>query len=277
MTLGDGGRDRRTAGVTTEQDRSSVTKSDDAPATSLEARIIAAIDEAEGGSIVAVAQDEAQGPDTMSWSDEVTGARRDLQLDEAGNPRYDAGLVAAPAPEDPSPREPADEPDPSELFDPNAAPNLDGRVVDHCLGLYVESPAPVYPGSEAASIRDGLADGTKVLDGAEVIDGREMIRVRTVISPNTHGGTSTVPPGPGPHAPEVPYTDDSRVTYVDPETYRPVMVRAYVGSEAEYTMRITFLDRTPENLAVLVAPVPAGFSLVDSFPDGDSRDALACR
>lgn len=44
------------------------------------------------------------------------------------------------------------------------------------------------------------------------------------------------------------------VTWVDPETYRPVKRLGYPDSDAEYTMTFEYLERTPANLALVEQP-----------------------
>lgn len=50
------------------------------------------------------------------------------------------------------------------------------------------------------------------------------------------------------------------VTWVDPETYRPVKRIGYPGSDAEYTMTYEYLERTDENLELLVPDVHEGYT-----------------
>ena len=165
------------------------------------------------------------------------------------------------------------------------------RTVDHCFGQYQERDEPMLPGRNLAQqVRDGLAEGKMEIVGREVVDGRELIKVVRVFVPSGRsqswrsitgdGSTTTTTteatdPPPTRRGSSEPYESDI-VTYVDPETYRPVMVRGYVGSDAEYTQTYTYLPRTEANLAVLVPPVPDGFAQVDQLAGDGARHDAGC-
>src|SRR5262249_6204358 len=68
----------------------------EAPPVSLESRIIAATDEAAANSVIHVVQDSAHIPGGEGWSDEQSGAMRDLIYDTAGDPALDSGPSTAP-------------------------------------------------------------------------------------------------------------------------------------------------------------------------------------
>jgi hypothetical protein len=53
------------------------------------------------------------------------------------------------------------------------------------------------------------------------------------------------------------------VTWLDPETYRPVLRHGYPGSDAEYTQTFEYLERTEENLALLDPEIPEGYTQID--------------
>jgi hypothetical protein len=221
----------------------------------LAARIIAATDDATADSVVHVAQDNTTSPDDESWYDEATGLRRVLDLDHDGAPDYDYG-----APTPPNPDQPPLEWDEA----------IPVRTVDHCLRQYAEGTEPGMPSGsgkprgvgEAQRIRDGLATGRLVEDGTETDDGRELIRLREV-PPEDDGFNYT---GPA----------EDTVVLVDPDTYRPISLRRYPDSDAEYVQTFEYLPRTEENLALLSPPVPDGFTQVDSLPGGAERLAAGC-
>jgi hypothetical protein len=214
----------------------------------LEASIIAATDEATADSVVHVVQDQVTGYDSESWSDETTGLYRDLALGDDGAPDYDSGPQAPPSPDQPS---------------PGNGEAVAIRTVDHCLRQYADGTEPGLPArNQAQWIRDSLAQGRLVEDGTETVDGRELIRLRQV-PPEDDGMNYTGP------------TEDT-VVLVDPDTYRPVSLRSYPGSSAEYVQSFEYLPRTEQNLARLSPPVPDGFTRVDALPGDAERSAAGC-
>jgi hypothetical protein len=181
--------------------------------------------------------------------------------------------------------------------DPNL-PSTAERTVDHCFREYMEAPVPQLPGrQEAEFVRDGLAEGSSVIDGTEVIDGRELIRLVQVPvelvprDPDEEGSlrpawtdpaTPTATTTPPVTDPETGNLDPDTFEYVehiylvDAETHRPVHVIGYPGeaadhSDAMYIATIEYLDRTPENMALLAAPVPDGFEQVASLRGDGER------
>jgi hypothetical protein len=202
--------------------------------------------------IVHTRQDNADYGDDDTWLDEATGYRRTLQLNEAGEPSYDSGLTFAPDPAAAAP-EAVDVNDPGVMpNDPNL-PSTAERTVDHCFGEYMEAPMPQLPGrQEAEFVRDGLAEGSSVIDGTELVDGRELIRLV-----------------------DVDLRDDAPVQLVDPETFLPAGVLGYGGvDEGGYLQTITYLPRTPENMALLEAPIGEGYTQVANLRgDGERLDA----
>lgn len=283
VTTSDGGGDGDDVSAGAEQ---TTTVPGDAAPVSLEARIVAATDEALADSVVHTVLDMATGTDSEMWTDEQSGAMRSLSLDEQGAPAFDSGPATPPAVDDVGPGMP---PPGTPPFDPSL-PQITMRKVDHCFGEYRDFEQAALPGSnEAARVRDGLADGSMVRDGTQVVDGRELIRVVPVIAPATGAGdagpgttptdTSTPqttpadPDAPSPAPDGEPTLDTDHVTLVDPESYRPVMLLGYPGSSAEYVMTVEYLPRTPENLALLSPPVPDGFVPTDVVRgDGERVD-----
>lgn len=250
-----------------------------------EAQQVAAAD-----SIVHIYQDARGEPqynyDVESWYDETTGWRRDLQYDLDGEPSYDHGAAQAPSPDDPPP--PPLPPD-ATPFDPSL-PTRRTRTVDHCFSEYQEADETAIPGSsQAEDVGRWLAEGSLIEDGTETIGGRELIRLiqtlGSISQPSREGGrrdeteasqtTVTLAPGAEQSDPD----EILMIYFVDPETYRPVMHVGYPGtqsdySDASYVMTYEYLPRTPENMANLEAPVPAGFTQVtDLRSDGERVDA----
>lgn len=170
------------------------------------------------------------------YYDETTGAYRFLQLDVAGNPELDTATFEIVENEDGTVTE-------------------TGRSVDHSAGTFTEntSTVPVTDTWPRVSwrhddqVRGWIADGSSVEDGLEEVDGQELLRV------------VDVDPLEGQANPEL------GVTWVDPETYRPVKRLGYPGSDAEYTMTYEYLERTEENLALLEPEVPEGFTETEPF------------
>lgn len=284
VTTSDGGGDGDDVSAGAEQ--TTTVTGDAAPPVSLDARIVAATDEALADSVVHTVLDMATGTDSEMWTDEQSGAMRSLSLDEQGAPAFDSGPAAPPGVDDVGPGMP---PPGTPPFDPSL-PQITMRQVDHCFGEYRDFEQAALPGSnEAARVRDGLADGSMVRDGMQVVDGRELIRVVPVIAPATGAGdaggatattdtatpqtTPADPDAPAPGLDGEPTLDTDHVTLVDPETHRPVMLLGYPGSSAEYVMTFEYLPRTPENLALLSPPVPDGFVQTDVVRgDGERLD-----
>ena len=231
----------------------------DQPVT-LEARIVAATDEAVANSVVHVFQDSTTGFDSEMWTDEQSGAFRSLGLDANGQPSFDSGPATPPTLDQQAPPVPsgsasdaASGVDPTSPADPEI-PLVTDRTVDYCFSEYTELDAGALPASnEAERIRDGLESGAYVVDGTEPLDGRDMIRV---IQAEDLG--------------------EGWVWLVDPETYRPMQLTGYPGTEFEYVMHFEYLPRTPENLALLSPPIPDGFVQVDDLHGDRERFDAGC-
>ncbi|MGH9229386.1 MAG: hypothetical protein ACRD07_11805 [Acidimicrobiales bacterium] len=185
-------------------------------------------------AVVFVEQRNAGGHVDHRWVDEATGRSRDLQLDADGSPVHDSGWL--------------------DVEETPAGLSFRIRAVDYCFAEYIETDwtPPARPNNGTPDwhedVRDDVDRGVLVPDGTEVVDGRELLRYR---APDYEG-----------------------VTWADPNTYAPVKVHNYVGSDAEYTQTYQYLPRTPENLALLEPVVPPGFTRVDQLrSDGESRAA----
>jgi len=275
------------------------TPSTETPEMSLAAQITAAEEEASASSLIHSITDNQYDAsstgtpvgDSESWTDEQSGARRDLGYNAAGEPSFDTGRAVAPAVDDPGP--PPLPPD-ATPFDPSL-PQERLRQVDYCFSEYREYDQTAIPGhNEAERIGEWLAEGELVEDGTEVMNGRELIRLVQVPAdssgPNLDGAyidesgaLVTLPPSTTTtSAPLDPDTFEyvEHIYLVDAETFRPVHVIGYPGeepdhSDAMYIETIEYLPRTPENLANLAAPVPDGFTLVPELR-GDGARFDAC-
>jgi hypothetical protein len=237
-------------------------------APELATRIIAATEEAAETMVVRTLQDNTSYGDDEAWRDETSGAMRMLQHDEDGAPSFDTGPTTAPRPADGPPGQP-----------------IPNRTVDHCFSEYadgVQPSIPVGPGSGTEWVGNALEWGWWTEDGTQVVDGRELLRFREMLSdvnanppPGPGGDQETTTPQPSVTGP-APEDEVLGIALIDPETDRLVTYTGYPGSEAEYTMTLEYLPRTPENLALLVPPVPEGFTQVDALRSDGDRAAAGC-
>jgi hypothetical protein len=254
------------------------------PTSELVPLVIAATDEAAATSVVHVVQHNDTYGDDEGWTDESTGAGRSLMYGEDGEPLFDSSGSGG-----------------------------DTLTVDHCFAEYAEGAAAFPPraGSATQWVQNYIAEGLLVEDGTEVVDGRELIRLRQV--PYSELGDDAPaarrlrerqqaaadalseaqqadPPPSGDElalleaeaaladavaevldAPAPAGESEPAVTLVDPDTYRPVRV---VDPGLGYTQDYEYLPRTPENLALLDAQVPTGFTRVTQLRgDGERADA----
>jgi hypothetical protein len=297
----DGSSDPDTEAAETE---TPTTGTPDTPEVSLAAQITAATEEASETSIIHTLRDNQYDADDGTpigdeedWTDEQSGARRDLNYDSDGQPSFDTGRAVPPGVDDPGP--PPIPPD-ATPFDPSL-PQEHLRNVDYCFSEYAEFDQPAIPGHiEADRLGEWLDEGKLVEDGTETVDGRELIRLvqvpvelqppsrvdeRTALLP-AQTGTVTEPPTTDPPttAPDPATLDPDTFEYVehiylvDAETFRPVRVIGYPGeapdySDATYVATIEYLPRTPENMALLSPPVPDGFDLAANLrSDGERLD-----
>jgi hypothetical protein len=96
------------------------------------------------------------------------------------------------------------------------------------------------PYTEPADIAAAIDDGTLELVGTEQVDGRRMLHLRVK------------------DATQFPLIPDFDL-WVDAETYLPYRLTSD-ASGSRYTYLYRWLPRTPENLATLDLPIPAGFT-----------------
>jgi hypothetical protein len=276
------------------------------PEVSLAAQITAATEEASESSIIHTltdnqydADDGTPIGDEEDWTDEQSGARRDLSYDSEGQPSFDNGRAVPPGVDDPGP--PPIPPN-AQPFDPSL-PQERIRTVDYCFSEYAEYDQTAIPGHiEADRIGEWLDEGTLVEDGTETVDGRELIRLVevpvdlrppepgdggdafTALEPSTVPASAPPTTEPPTTAPDAATLDPDTFEFVehiylvDAETFRPVRVIGYPGdapdySDAMYIATTEYLPRTPENMALLSPPVPDGFDLAANLrSDGERLD-----
>jgi len=212
------------------------------------ARIDRATRAAAGDMILhAVSHDMLVGTTEDVWYDPVTTASRVRIATLAGRPTIDVGSLQPPGVHDRRPAGPrlpegclpfAADPPGRNLRSHQCPPELEagphaGRAVNHCTGTYADfGPGHPAPDDLVPTVEFFHPEGW-ALDGTRVVDGRRLIRLRS-------GGAEMV---------------------VDPDTYLPVRVvegRADEGGVFE-TDSYEWLTRTPEHLARLSPPIPAGF------------------
>lgn len=220
----------------------------------LVAKVGAAIAEANSTMIV-VQTTTAAAMSYESWADEVSGSLR-MVIRNGDTVVSDAHPSQVPT---------------------DAPSDHQATVFYYCNNTYTEIDALIdgQPnGSYTSFVQEGLEDGRLVPDGTEVIDGKELIRLvekgqdqGLVLLPDSDARAEDLPngfvvDGPPDDAPLVP---TGGVVWVDPETYRPVKYHdAMNGMEKSYE----YLERTPENVAQMSPPIPAGFTHVDPPPGG---------
>ena len=235
------------------------------PPVSIETRIIDATEAAIAASVVKVTQVDSRGStgDSITWNDEQSGRYRSLQLNVAGENSFDSG-PAVPTDVDTPPPDFPDRPDIMPT-DPDV-PQILTRTVDYCFRQYTEADNFALPGySVVGDIREQIESGHLVADGTQVYEGRELLEYKELTQVRSDADVLLGLPD------QPPITVETGWVLIDPETYRPVY---RVDSGVEYTMAIEFLPRTPENLAQLEPPVPAGFEKVDHLRgDGERADA----
>jgi hypothetical protein len=220
-----------------------------------------------------IAEQHRQSLRRQALADRLQG--RDLLDDDVA--RIDAALDAALSVAALAPALDADGPE-----------SLDGvprRFVDHCLQQYADRrEGDLRMHDVVTPVRDQLAGGRLEVEGPAVVDGRELLVLRTVVelpgptgNPDDDLAAATEALG---HQQEV---------YVDPVTLLPVrlvetsvgvgidpdtgVVDTVPGGSATTTTDVEILPRTPENLALLVPPVPAGSTRVDQLALDEVRAA----
>jgi hypothetical protein len=211
--------------------------------TPLMGRIVAATDEATASSIVHWVDEQTRPgeaePSTMSenWADGISGAARFRLQGGQLDQNVDVGPLIGPT------------------IDSTA--HSGQRVVDYCTRQYVDhvdtggASTDVDPDA-LGSLRNDVAAGRLVEDGTEVVDGRELIRLTGIEGTGTAG----------------------HVVLVDPDSYLPVSARGTLDSGETFSQTYEYLPRTPENLALLLPPVPEGFT--EFVPLGIESDFATC-
>ena len=208
--------------------------------------ILTALDAAiDGGSIAHITSDDGTNE---AWVDLGSGAERTIVPASTGGRTMDWGRSHPPA------------------MDPAAADAPDDRrLVDHCLHQYADVTGPDLRVADTITpLRAALASGRFRVSGPAVVDGRDLLRLDPVIE------TSAATGDPERDAADQAAAEAAReVIYIDPATQLPVRIEAGPtnGSTIEY------LPRTPENLTLLVPPVPAGYTRVDELTHDDVRTA----
>jgi len=260
------------------------------PTSELAPLVIAAADEAAATSVVHITQDNTSYGDSEGWIDETTGAGRLLQYGGDGELQMDSSQQG----------------DDTLTVDHCFAEYSEAPAglpsVAHSATQWVQN-----------YLADGLLveDGTEVVGGRELLRLREVPyseldpdsdflrrlveRQEAAAEALAEARDATPPPSDQElalleaeaaladaraDAVDEAMSDDSGaegelgVTLVDPDTYRPVIVRGYPGSDSAYTQTYEYLPRTPENLALLDAQVPEGFTEVTQLRgDGERADA----
>lgn len=212
---------------------------------------------AEANATMIVVQTTPSGGVTYeSWADEASGSVRMVIRNAAGDVISDAHPATVPT------NEPSDH---------------EAVAFDYCARTYTEVDA-IIDGAPNSSftqfVQSGLDGGTLVPAGTEMVDGKELIRLEEKTPPTSEtqivhiveeDGTTRTSIGEPPPVSE-------GVVWVDPETYRPVKYHdPGLGSDKVYE----YFERTPEKLAEMSPPVPAGFTHVDR-PLGGIPGMPAC-
>jgi hypothetical protein len=209
------------AGVVTAQ---LVGTSSDTP---LMGRIVAATDEATASSVIHWVSEQTlpgeAGPWAVSeyWTDHASGATRIYLHGGQLGQVMDVGPLIGPTIDSPA--------------------HSGQRVVDYCTRQYVDHIDTGGASTDIDSLghlRDEVAAGRLVEDGTEKVDGRALIRLIGIEATATAG----------------------HVVLVDPDSYLPVRARGTLATGETYSQTYEFLPRTPENLALLLPPIPEGFT-----------------
>jgi hypothetical protein len=145
---------------------------------------------------------------------------------------------------------------------------VDRRLVDHCLRQYADVTGPDLRIADTLTpLRDALAGGRVRVSGPMAVDGRELLRLDPVAEIPAAAGDPELDAANQAAA----ETEAARgVVYVDPATQLPVRTETEPASGGS---TIEYLPRSPENLALLVPPVPAGYTQVDQLAHDDVRVA----
>lgn len=210
--------------------------------------ILAAIDAAiDDGSIAHITGDDGTNE---AWVDLGSGAERTIVPASAGGRTMDWGRSQAPA---------------MDAAGTTADVPVVRRLIDHCLRQYADITGPdLRIAYTLTPLRDALAGGQLRVSGPVAVDGRELLRLDSVVETPADTGD------PERDAANQAAAEAAReVVYVDPASQLPVRIETdpASGSTVEY------LPRSPDNLARLVPPVPAGYTQVDRLAHDDVRTA----
>jgi hypothetical protein len=178
------------------------------------------------------------------------------------------------------------------------------RTVDHCRREYADTMEPLLymgPGMNTGPLVEGLRNGTHHVQGTEVVDGRELLVVsgpRSVeelpaklqerladagivdLTIEADGSLRYTPADVTVEErareaelfAELMTVVDPTTYYIDPATNLPVRE----GGQDGATTSVEFLPRSAESLALLVPPIPEGYTQVDTPALDDERHSLGC-
>jgi hypothetical protein len=218
--------------------------------------ILAALDAAiDDGSIAHITSLDGRNE---AWVDLRSGAERTITPDNTHRSTIDWGRTEAP---------------PMTTGRQDIATPVGRRWVDHCLHQYADTEQTELRMADAVTpMRDALAAGQFQLTGPATVDGRELLR----LDPTIDLPEPTGDPDRDTAELAAAYAR-MQIVYVDPTTQLPVRIEpavSGVGTEADGThttvpaepgsgQTVELLPRTADDLALLVPPIPAGYTRVD--------------
>jgi hypothetical protein len=129
------------------------------------------------------------------------------------------------------------------------------RTVDHCFSEFADGPSePSDLPRETSTdyLEEDLEAGRLVVDGREVFKGRDAIRLR-IAPPDPRDG----------------------FVWLDATTLLPFWSEGRADSDGAFTEAFEFLPRSDKNFDLLVPPVPAGYTKVDTIPDDRGTNTAA--
>jgi hypothetical protein len=215
--------------------------------TDLAATNVVGTEERTGGVLV-----------SRGWADQSSGAVHTIgYLTDGESPGFELGLAS-----------PID-PDGGLLVDPVL------RAIDHCARQHSEDVGPTMSGFDALSrLAQDLREGRAIIDGTEQLEEGQMLVVRPVhtrIPFDVETGETSIPDPPE------TTIETYQATYLDPETYAPVLTRQFaVGDRPEETTTYVLSPRSATGLDLLVAHAPEGYTAVAAVPTNEERAAAGC-